>query len=516
MTADVGVHAVHALPRLPNVRMRLPIVAVPTLLVFTGSLALGGFAAWLSLAGLAPAWATVPLHTAAIVGMFVVLHECTHHTAGRLTWVNSTLGRLAMPFVSFLGAFPSARHLHLAQHREGTAHLTPWDVRGPGWQLPLRWLVVDVWHLLAYLRRTARRPQLEVAETLVMLALLPGVLVALAGLGHGWRLVVVYLLSQRLALGLVAWWHDWRPRSLRPGAHSYQQAHSTSPGLPFYRYLQAWRAPEDETEPAPADRAGEFRRLTVTEVWPLTDKAVLVTFDVPHELRTGFAFQPGQHVELRTVVGGEELRRRYMICSWPGADGLRVAIKRNGPFSSYATTSLRPGDQIDVRPPAGRPTLAPGVKHVVGLAAGAGIVQVLPMLVHGMATAPRFRATLLYVNRSGDDTMFAAELKELTRRFDGRLQILHFRTDERDPDLWAPRPGRRPFESIAEALAISDERYYRGGLDAGRFRQLLDSRLHPAKVDEWLLSAPPGLAGLAQAILAEHHVPTSTVHIERF
>ncbi|MFD2421438.1 fatty acid desaturase [Amycolatopsis pigmentata] len=509
MTADVGTHAV---VRFPAVRLRLPPVALPTLLLFTGAMALGTCATWLALTGGVPWWVTVPLHFAAMTGMAVVVHECAHHSAGRLTWLNSALGRLAMPFVSVVGAFPSERYLHLEQHRDPADPVRAWAVRGPAWQLPLRWLVVDVWHICAYLRRSAERPQLEVAEALAMVLLVPGVLIAVAGSGAGWSLVPVYLLPQRLALAAVTWWHDWRPRDQAPGERGYLQAHKANPALPFYRYPEAWRETKSAAAAAIAEGAGEFRVLSVGTTRPLTPRAVELTLDVPDELRSEFRFRPGQHVELRAVVDGEELHRRYAICTLPGEDSLRVAIKNSGRFSRHATT-LRPGDLLDVRPPAGEPAFVPGAKHVVVLAAAAGIAPVLPVIAQAL-TVPRCRVTLVYINRSGEDTMFAEEVTGLARRFEGRLRVLHFRTDERDRDLWPATTARRPFQNVADVLAISDERYYPGTLCPQRLGELLDSRLHPAKVDEWVLCAPSAMSDSALDVLAEHFVPESAIRVE--
>ncbi|GHF62084.1 phenylacetic acid degradation protein [Amycolatopsis bartoniae] len=507
---------------LPRLRVRMPAVVTPTLLLFAGALALGAAVAWLSLTHVASPWVTVPLHVAAMFAMFVVVHECAHHAAGRLTWLNDVVGRLAMPFVSAVGAFASGRYLHLEQHRRRSeGHLTQWNVRGPAWQLPLRWMVTDLWHLWAYFKRIADRPQLEVAESLGLLLLVPGTLAAVAVTGHGWELVVVYLLPQRIALGLSAWWFDWFPRNLPPDARSYHRVHSRYPNLPFYLYPQAWRADHEPPRSAPPAPAcpGVFHSLVVSSVRQLTEQAVEVGFTVPAHLGEEFRFTPGQHVVLRATIEGEPVTRPYAISSCPGDAELRVAIKRvpGGQLSTYATTQLRAGDRLAVRPPAGQFVLGPSRrgKHVVAVAAGVGIAPLLPMLAHELATSPRSRATLLYTNRCGTSTMFADELTALARRFEGRLRIEHFRTDEQDPDLRSPHPARL-FESVGSALAICFERYHAGGLDARRLRALLACRLHPAKVDEWLVCAPRPMARVVRSVLAEHHVPEPAVRSEEF
>src|SRR5690606_34063297 len=81
-----------------------------------------------------------------------------------------------------------------------------------------------------------------------------------------------------------------------------------------------------------------FYPLKVASVAKNTRDAVVVTFDVPDELRDAFRFRPGQYLTLRTQLDGQELRRSYSICAAPGDRQLRVAIKRlnDGAFSSWA------------------------------------------------------------------------------------------------------------------------------------------------------------------------------------
>lgn len=108
-----------------------------------------------------------------------------------------------------------------------------------------------------------------------------------------------------------------------------------------------------------------FHPLRVSEVEQLTDDSVAVTFQVPPELRETFRHTPGQHLALRRLVQGEEIRRTYSICA-PAAPGhadpmLRVGIRLvdGGEFSTFALKELAVGDTVEVMPPMGRFLLAP-------------------------------------------------------------------------------------------------------------------------------------------------------------
>ena len=52
----------------------------------------------------------------------------------------------------------------------------------------------------------------------------------------------------------------------------------------------------------------EFHPLAVT-VRPETDESVRVSFSVPDELRATFRHVPGQHLVLRALLDGEDVRR---------------------------------------------------------------------------------------------------------------------------------------------------------------------------------------------------------------
>ena len=67
----------------------------------------------------------------------------------------------------------------------------------------------------------------------------------------------------------------------------------------------------------PVRRRPQFHALPVTAVEPLTDDAVVVTFSVTGDLRAEYAFTAGQHLTVRRIENGEDVRRSYSICSTP-------------------------------------------------------------------------------------------------------------------------------------------------------------------------------------------------------
>jgi ring-1,2-phenylacetyl-CoA epoxidase subunit PaaE len=251
----------------------------------------------------------------------------------------------------------------------------------------------------------------------------------------------------------------------------------------------------------PVRKRPQFHPLLVSTVDRLTDDAVAVTFTVPEQLRARFAFSPGQHVTVRRLVDGQDLRRSYSICSTPmdlARGRLRIGVRLvpGGAFSEYATGKLKPGDTVDVLPPLGHFTtmLDPlRHKHYAAIAAGSGITPVLSVVATALAVEPGSRVTLLYGNRYARSVMFAEELADLKDRYPTRLHLVHVLSRE-------PR----------EAALLS------GRLDADRLRALLDALLPPSTVDEWFLCGPYGMVTDARAVLAERGVPERAVHTELF
>ena len=257
--------------------------------------------------------------------------------------------------------------------------------------------------------------------------------------------------------------------------------------------------------PRAGKRRARFHPLRVAAVRPLTDASVEVTFTIPEQARGEFDYLAGQHVALRAVVDGHEMRRSYSLCraedAGGGGDGPRtisVAIKRDqgGRFSTWAQTDLRPGDVIDVMSPQGSftSTLADlDGAHVAGIAAGSGITPLMALASSVLAHSPTSRFTLVYTNRSTTDVMFLEELADLKDRYPSRLALHHVLSRE---------------QRAAPLLS--------GRIDEDRLRRILDSLVLPETVDEWFLCGPFELVQLCRDTLDDIGVPPEHVRYELF
>lgn len=240
----------------------------------------------------------------------------------------------------------------------------------------------------------------------------------------------------------------------------------------------------------------EFATLKVAAVDRLTSDSVALTFDVPEALREAYAFRPGQHLTLRRVVGGADLRRTYSVCASAAGGPLRVAVKRleGGAFSTWVTDGLRAGDEVQVLPPAGRfgPAVSADRARRYGLvAAGSGITPVLSIAWTVLDVEPESSVVLVYGNRTTRDVMFLTELSDLKDRYPARLQVLHVLSRE---------------EQGSELLS--------GRIDAERLQRLLDTLVPVDAVDEWYLCGPFGMVTAARDVLVA--AGACQVHVELF
>lgn len=250
--------------------------------------------------------------------------------------------------------------------------------------------------------------------------------------------------------------------------------------------------------PARPQARPRFHPVSVAAVEPLTADSVQIELGIPDELAARFRFNPGQHLVVRTEVGGEEVRRSYSICSPVSSRRLRIAVRQveGGIFSTLAVHQLRTGDRLEVMAPTGSfgPKLHPrNSRHYVGIAAGSGITPILSILTSALEVERRSRFTLVYGNRTRASTMFASELERLEAMHPDRLEVIHVRSRE----------------SVTDPLRS-------GRVDKAKIERLLATRLPAGAIAGWYLCGPTEMVEEVRGALLDGGVGDEKVHSELF
>jgi len=241
-----------------------------------------------------------------------------------------------------------------------------------------------------------------------------------------------------------------------------------------------------------------FHRLRIREIRRETPECVSLAFDVPADLAEEYRFVQGQHLNVRAMLGDEEIRRSYSICSGVDDGELRVAIKRvpGGRFSAWANERLQAGDTIDVMTPEGRfftPLDAGQSRHYVAFVAGSGITPVLSLARTTLAREPKSRFTLVYGNRRLASTLFHEALWELKDRYLARFEIYNvFSREEQELDL------------------------FNGRIDGAKARAFIDALIPVDDIDEVFVCGPASMIDDVEGALVAAGVPRHHVHVERF
>ena len=241
-----------------------------------------------------------------------------------------------------------------------------------------------------------------------------------------------------------------------------------------------------------------FHPLRVKAIEPDTSEAVIVSFEVPPELREVFGFTQGQYLTLRRDIDGQDLRRSYSICAGLDDGELRVGVRKvqGGVFSNWINAHLQPGDTVQVMAPQGRffvPIEPASARHHVGIAGGSGITPILSIMKTVLAREPRSRFTLIYGNRQLQSTMFKEEIEDLKNRYMTRLVLLHVFSDEH-----------------------TDSPLGFGVMNREKIGEFLGTLVPAASIDHAYICGPFQMNDEAEAALLAAGVPEERIHIERF
>lgn len=261
--------------RLPDPAEPVPEVAWPTLALFIAALAGTIASSAAALSGTIPYPVAIVANAVCFYMFFTVLHDACHRSFSKRPALNDWFGRISGPFLSPVASYSVFRYVHMQHHRftnhDDGADPDHYASSGPAWQMPFRWLTIDlVSYLPFYLKAIGGRPRKDKIELAVTVTIVLGSAIACFATGYGAEWLLLYLLPSRMSLMFLAWAFDYLPHHeleskpqenkyrttrIRAGNEkvwspvllyqNYHLVHHMHPLIPFYRYVKAWRKNED-------------------------------------------------------------------------------------------------------------------------------------------------------------------------------------------------------------------------------------------------------------------------------
>ncbi|MEL6535828.1 MAG: 2Fe-2S iron-sulfur cluster-binding protein [Bacteroidota bacterium] len=231
-----------------------------------------------------------------------------------------------------------------------------------------------------------------------------------------------------------------------------------------------------------------------------TPEAVSISFEIPEDLNEQFQYREGQYLTLRTYRQGEEVRRSYSFSSSPLEAEPKITVKEvhQGKMSTFLNQELKPGDTLEVMPPAGRfhcDILPQEAKSYFLFGGGSGITPLISIAKTVLQTQPGSAVFLLYGNKRVESVIFHAELEELAQQYPSRFTLQH---------VWEQVPQPAPPEVTQ---GITDPFTIHSFLNRHRPQHLLK---------EYFVCGPTPMMQAVERILQEKYIPKKSIHLEYF
>ncbi|HLX02444.1 MAG TPA: pyridoxamine 5'-phosphate oxidase family protein [Trinickia sp.] len=270
-----------------------------------------------------------------------------------------------------------------------------------------------------------------------------------------------------------------------------------------------WTLPEDGVSPYSTmtgsweESAERVKAMKLADTWRpfriakiVDESSVIRSFHL--EPADGAGLIPhlaGQHLPIRISRTTDEtpLTRTYTLSVAPSDGAYRISVKRDGVVSQHLHDTLREGDVIEARAPAGNFTIdAHESRPVALLAGGVGVTPMLAMLRHLVHEGLRRRrirpAWFFYSARSLTERAFMAEIEALVEKSRGAVRLIRLLSDtegaveQHDYDA----QGRLDIDVLKETLPFDDFDFYVCGpsgftqslYDGLRGLSIADKRIH--------------------------------------
>ena len=247
-----------------------PQYAWPTIAMFVLSVAALISSTIAATIGAIPMSVGVVINSLCAYAQFSVFHDASHRAVSRNITLNDFLGYVSLGYLSPFMPFSVLKFVHMIHHRDANGDIDVGDTyvkSGPIWQLPFRWLTLDLSYMRVYASYWQRRPRSEKVIMFLFIAATMSLLIALATQGYAWELFWLWFVPTRVAVMLISVVFVYLPHYPHTVTHrqdpykasnnriglewlynplfmyqNYHLVHHLYPQAPFYRMQKLWDA----------------------------------------------------------------------------------------------------------------------------------------------------------------------------------------------------------------------------------------------------------------------------------
>lgn len=245
--------------------------------------------------------------------------------------------------------------------------------------------------------------------------------------------------------------------------------------------------------------SSRFYSLSISKIITETADAKTLVLDIRKKITKLFCYSPGQFVEIKTTINGQEYNRAHSLSSsLYSVDGLHLMVKRihDGVVSGFLHDNLDVGDVLQVLPPLDNflDETHSRITHLVLFAGGSGIIPIYSIIKSLLHDQPKISFSLIYANRSLNDIIFKQQLKHLQINYPDSLSVTHI-------------------------LSVADNSWegLRGRLDQRRIQEFLKPwKALPILQTQYYICGPSPLMELIEYELLASSIPAKLIYIEKF
>ncbi len=176
--------------------------------------------------------------------------------------------------------------------------------------------------------------------------------------------------------------------------------------------------------------------LKIIKIIPETKDSCTICFKQPTLRKVKYL--PGQYITLVVIINNRKYKRPYSLSSAPGIDDtLNITVKRmfQGVVSNHLMDVVKEGDMLEVMEPIGDFVYdsSSNSNELFLWGAGSGITPLMSILKVALKRED-IKITLVYCNKSKQETIFYDQLIQLREQYKKNFSVLLFCTNEQNND----------------------------------------------------------------------------------